>query len=269
MPEGDTILRAARVLHRALGGSIVTKFEPRTAPAARAIQPGVVTLSRVEAAGKNLLMFFDDDFVLRTHMRMSGAWHLYRHGERWRAPRRAVRAVLETADWVAIAVDVPEFEWARARDLAHHGRVAALGPDVLRDPFDMAEALRRFRAHPNAAVADVLLDQTVIAGVGNIYKSETMFAARRSPHLPVSSLGDAEIRRIVEIAKTVMRANVAAPGAHGRVTTGRMNPAQRLWVYRRAGRPCRVCGAPIASRRTGPDARTTYWCPACQPTITP
>src|SRR5690349_6062054 len=113
MPEGDTILKAARVLDRALAGAVVTKFEPRTASSMRSIKAGVVAITRVDAAGKNLLMFFSDGFVLRTHMRMSGAWHLYRHGERWRAPGRAVRCVIETADWAAIAVNVPVLEWVK------------------------------------------------------------------------------------------------------------------------------------------------------------
>lgn len=268
MPEGDTILKAARILHRALAGARVTKFEARTASSMRPPHNGDLVISKVDAAGKNLLLFFSDGFALRTHMRMSGAWHLYRHGERWRAPSHAVRVVLETADWVAIAVNVPVIEWVRERDLAQHAPVAHLGPDVLRDPFDLDEVIRRARLLPDAAVAEALLDQTVLAGVGNVFKSEILFAARVSPHTPVSVLATEQMRDILAIARRQMLANVT-PARTGRATTGRMNPDEKLWVYRRAGLACRICGTAIAIERTGPNARSTYWCPRCQPTISP
>jgi len=265
MPEGDTILKAARILHRALAGSVVTKFEPRMASAIRARSStlGPWTLERVDAAGKNLLMFFSDGFVLRTHMRMNGSWHLYRHGERWRAPGHAVRAVIETADWVAIAVNVPVVEWVRERELSHYAPVANLGPDVLRDPFDVDEVIRRARLQPDIAISEILLDQTVLAGVGNVFKSEVMFEARLSPHAPIAALTDEQLRDIFAIARKQMRANVGGRAA-GRTTTGRMNPEEKLWVYRRAGLHCRVCGTIIEVRRTGPNSRSTYWCPGCQ-----
>lgn len=267
MPEGDTILKAARILHRALAGSVVTKYEPRMAPAMRALEVGDVSIARVDAAGKNLLMFFSDGFVLRTHMRMSGAWHLYRHGERWRAPSHLVRVVIETADWVAIAVSVPVVEWVRERELVHHAPVANLGPDLLRDPFDEDEVVRRAKLFPDVGIAEVLLDQTVVAGIGNVFKSEALFAARISPFAAVSTIPDPDLRKLIAIARRQMRANVD-PAAGGRATTGRMNPDEPLWVYRRAGLACRVCGETIEMKRTGPNARSTYWCPRCQLTIT-
>ncbi len=264
MPEGDTILKAARILHRALAGAIVTKFEPRTASAMRTLPAGTIAISRVEAAGKNLLMFFSDGLVLRTHMRMTGAWHLYRNGERWRAPGHAVRCVMETAEWVAIAVNVPVIEWVKERDLPYHAPVASLGPDVLKDPFDVDEVVRRARQQPDTAISEILLDQTVLAGVGNVFKSEILFAARISPHTPAAALDSAKLRAILAIAQKQMRANVS-PTSVGRATTGRMNAEEKLGVYRRAGLPCRVCGETIEMRRTGPNSRSTYWCPACQP----
>jgi endonuclease-8 len=263
MPEGDTILKAARILDRALAGKVVTKFEARTAGSMRPPIGTSLSLSRVEAAGKNLLMFFSDGLVLRTHMRMSGSWHLYRHGERWRAPSHAVRVVLETADWVAIAVNVPVIEWVKERELPHHAPVASLGPDVLRDPFDEDEVIRRARLQPSEAIAEILLDQTVLAGIGNVFKSDILFAARVSPFATVSSLTDAQLRDILAIARRQMRANVQ-PNSVGRATTGRMNTEEKLWVYRRAGLACRICGTTIETARTGPNARSTYWCPACQ-----
>lgn len=267
MPEGDTILKAARILDRALAGQVVTKYEARTAGSMRPAIGASLSITKVEAAGKNLLLFFSDGLVLRTHMRMSGSWHLYRHGERWRAPSHAVRAVIETADWVAIAVNVPVIEWVKERELPHHAPVAKLGPDVLRDPFDTNEVIRRARLQPSEAVAEILLDQTVLAGIGNVFKSDILFAARISPFAPVSFLSDAQLLDILAIARQQMRAN-AGPASVGRATTGRMNHGEKLWVYRRAGLACRICGTAIETARTGPDARSTYWCPACQPTIT-
>jgi endonuclease-8 len=265
MPEGDTILKAARVLHRALAGASISKFEPRTASSMRSFATGSTTIERVDAAGKNVLMYFSDGFVLRTHMRMSGAWHLYRHGERWRVPSHAVRLVLETADWVAIAVNVPVIEWVRERDLPRHAPIASLGPDVLRDPFDHDEVIRRARLYPDLPIAELLLDQTVLAGVGNVFKSEILFVARISPFATIASLSDAQLRAVLGVAMQQMRANVAAT-SNGRATTGRLNTEEKLWVYRRAGLACRMCGATIEMRRTGPNSRSTYWCPACQTT---
>lgn len=266
MPEGDTILKAARILDRALAGATVTKFEPRTASSMRSLEVGAAAITRVDAAGKNLLMFFTDGYVLRTHMRMNGAWHLYRHGERWRAPGHAVRCVIETADWVAIAVNVPVLEWVKERDLPHHAPVANLGPDVLKESCDADEVIRRARLQPDVAISEILLDQTVLAGVGNVFKSEVLFVAKVSPHTPVALIDDERLRAILAIATKQMRANVL-PASVGRVTTGRMNTEEKLWVYRRAGLPCRVCAATIEMRRTGPNSRSTYWCPVCQLTI--
>jgi endonuclease-8 len=263
MPEGDTILKAARVLHRALAGATVTRFEPRTVPATRPIAVGHTTIVRVDAAGKHLLMRFSDGFVLRTHMRMSGAWHLYRHGERWRARSHTVRMVIETADWVAIAVNVPVIAWVRERDLARLAPIVHLGPDALADDFDIDDVIRRARVRPDATVADALLDQTVLAGVGNVFKSEILFASRCAPFALVSALTDSRLRAVFEMAREQMRANVA-PGRDRRATTGRMRHDENLWVYRRAGLACRVCGGTIDMRRSGPDVRSTYWCPSCQ-----
>jgi endonuclease VIII len=152
---------------------------------------------------------------------------------------------------------------ARSRDLA------ALGPDLLADDFDRTAALARIRANAEAAISDVLLNQRVVSGIGNVFKSEILFVARVFPFSPVRDLDDDAIGRIIEVALRLMRANVGDPSrtlapTRDRWTTGRMNPAERLWVYGRARRPCRQCAAPIAVRRTGVHARPTYWCPSCQ-----
>jgi len=272
MPEGDTIFRTARTLHRALAGRIVTRFESPLPALARidADRPlAGRTIESVVSRGKHLLMSFSGDLVLHTHMRMNGSWHLYRPDDRWRRPHRDMRVLVATAHAVAVGFNVPVAEFLTTRQLARHPRIQALGPDVLDEAFDCAAARDRLRAQHSVAIADALLDQRVISGVGNVFKSEILFAARVYPFTPVANVEDAAIDRILTIALKQMRAN-AAPDARrfgatgGRRTTGSLHPDKGLWVYGRSGLPCRRCGATILARKTGSDARLTYWCPRCQ-----
>jgi endonuclease-8 len=205
-------------------------------------------------------------------MRMNGSWHLYRPGERWRRPRGAMRVVVETAPWVAVGFDLAVAELLRFAALARQRDLRRLGPDLLAAEFDAAEAERRLRARAGAGIADALLDQSALAGIGNVFKSEILFVAGVSPFRRVASLSDEEVRSIVAIARRLLLANVGpAKGdgivtyTGGRRTTGRANPSERQWVYGRSGEPCRRCGARIEYARQGRDARGTYWCPGCQP----
>jgi endonuclease-8 len=283
MPEGDTIFRAARTLHRALAGKPVTRFESAYAHVtAVAVDHPVVgrTVERVEAAGKHLLVRFSGGLALRTHMRMNGSWHIYRPGERWQRPRRAMRVLLETADFVAVAFDVPVAELQTEEALARDEALTRLGPDLLGPDFDEEEALRRLRARPERAIGEALLDQSAVAGAGNVYKSETLFLCAVSPFAPVSALDDEALRRLLAMVRRLMTLNVresepgAQPGAivtyRGlRRTTHRADPAEGLWVYSRGGRPCRRCGTRIVLDRQGVHARVTYFCPRCQPEPAP
>jgi endonuclease-8 len=263
MPEGDTIHRAARALHAALAGQRVERFESVFAHLTRvdADQPIADRLvQRVEARGKHILMWLDDkqggaSLVLRTHMRMHGSWHIYQPGERWQRPRHELRILLETQPYVAVACAVPVAEFVK------------LGPDLLSDTFDANEACARLAARPDMDVADALLDQRALAGIGNVFKSEVLFAARVSPFTQVGALSANQLARIVTIAARQMRANVGDTAASGRNTTNRLDPSARLWVYGRRGLPCRRCGAPIQRTRQGPDTRATYWCERCQPRL--
>ena len=275
MPEGDTIFRAARTLHRALAGRTVTRFES-VYPALSRVDVDTPlrgrTIERVEARGKHLLMWFSGELVLRTHMRMHGSWHIYRPPERWRRPRHAMRIVLETEDFHAVAFDVPVAEFATPAALERIRQIAELGPDPLADGFKADEAADRIRARGDVEIGDALLDQTAIAGIGNVYKSEVLFAGRVNPFVKVRELPPDQVDRLVATAVKFMRANVAAGAPSAietyrglRRTTGRSDPGARLWVYGRAGKPCRVCGGPISRRRQGPHARSTYWCARCQP----
>jgi endonuclease VIII len=274
MPEGDTIFRSARTLHLALAGRVVTHFET-VLPALRRVhedRPIVGrTVEAVRAVGKHLLMEISGGLVLRTHMRMNGSWHIYRPGERWQRARSSMRIVIANADYVAVAFDVPVAEFVPRDSLERHPQLSALGPDLLSRDFDPDAAVARLRARPESEVADALLDQRFAAGVGNVFKSEALFVAHVDPFRKVVALEDEEARRIVDVSRRLLQENVVdavqagAPGWGGsRRTTRRMDPGARLWVYGRGGKPCRHCGTPIACRKQGPDARLTYWCPACQ-----
>lgn len=272
MPEGDTIFRAARTLHRALAGRLVASFESVLPALARIDEDEPIagrTVLAARAVGKHLLVEFSGDLTLRTHMRMNGEWHIYRPGERWQRPRIAMRVAIATDEYVAVGFNIPVAEFVRTSALGRHRELSRLGPDLLADDFDEARAVSRLRASRAPTVGDALLDQGVMAGVGNVFKSEVLFVGRIDPFRAPATLTEDEARRIVGIARELMRANVvAAPSAPSmrayRQTTRAMNPAARLWVYGRGGRACRLCGTPIASAKQGESARLTYWCPACQ-----
>jgi len=272
MPEGDTIHRTARTLHRALAGRVVTRFESVYPQLTRVDADAPLcgrTIERVEARGKHVLMWFSGDapVILRTHMRMNGSWHIYRPGERWQRPRHEMRIVIETDVMHAIAFNVPVAELATADEIERGPALSTLGPDVLSDAFDASDAARRISERAEISIADALLDQSAIAGIGNIYKCEALFAAKVHPFAAVASLRPETIARVVATAVKMMRANVAEPGAgamSARRTTGRTDPRARFWVYGRRGQPCRRCGTPI-ERDARTDARVTYWCRHCQP----
>lgn len=273
MPEGDTIFRAARTLHRALAGRLVTSFESQF-PALNRIDEDAPltnrTIERVTAIGKHLLMHFSGNLVLRTHMRMNGSWHIYRPGERWQRSRRDMRIVIATEAFEAVGFNIPVAEFASAEALARHTELRRLGPDLLAETFLTGDALTRIRDRPAMPIGDAILNQRVVAGVGNVYKSEVLFMCGVNPFTPVREIADEVLSNIIETAKRVLRANVSeelAPMTTDsglRRTTGRASPRERLWVYGRARLPCRRCGTPVRVRKQGLDARLTYWCPACQ-----
>jgi endonuclease-8 len=282
MPEGDTIFRAARTLHRALAGDIVTRFESVLPALTRVDEDAPLkgrTVEGVHSIGKHLLMEFSGGLVLRTHMRMNGSWHIYRAGERWRRPRRDMRIVISTARFEAVAFNVPVAEFIPPKPSAAKAEggskdppyVRVLGPDLLADTFDEHEVLRRFRQRPDATIADALINQRIVAGAGNVYKSEVLFLCRIHPFTRASDLTDEQLQTIVRTARRLLRVNAAGSRAgirtYGglRSTAGRGHRGDRLWVYARARKPCRRCGTAIAVKATGLNARLTYWCPKCQP----
>jgi len=267
MPEGDTIFLAAATLRRALVGGLVTRFESAFPHLTRIDEDRRVvgrTIESVDARGKHLLIAFSDDLILRTHMRMNGSWHVYAPGARWRRPARDMRILIETPRAVAVAFTVPVAEFLTKAQLARSEPLQSLGPDLLADDFDTEEALKRMCEQGDAAVADVLLAQRVVAGIGNVFKSEVLFLARVHPFTPAAQVSDADRRNILAIARKVMRVSVHLGT---RTTRSSLDPRGRLWVYGRGGKPCRRCGTPIQAKKTGDAARITYWCPQCQPAL--
>lgn len=279
MPEGDTLFRSARALAKALTGKTMTRFETALAPLQRVHDDAPITgrtVEKVESRGKWLLMHFSGDQILLTHMLMSGSWHIYRTGERWWLPRKAMRVVIGVEGFEAVAFNVPVAEFHTARSLARHSAVPKLGPDVLDPAFTPETGVDRLRARaasdPEDEVAIVLLNQRVLAGLGNVYKSEVCFAAGVHPFRRMNTLTQAEMLSLVDHAQRYMRANVQDGSGDGivtysgkRRTTHRADREERLWVYGRAGEACRRCGTTILSRKQGVQARSTYWCPNCQP----
>jgi endonuclease-8 len=274
MPEGDTIFRSARALHQALAGRTVTLFETGYAPLASVNDQSPVagrTIEQVESRGKWLLIHFSGDLILATHMLMSGSWHIYRTGERWKRARSHMRILLGTPDFVAVAFNVPVARFHTARTLERFADIAGLGPDLLGKSFATDEAGARLIEHGEEEVGNVLLNQRVMAGIGNVFKSEICFACGVNPFRKISSLRAQEVECLLETARRFLAANVADGAGDGivtytggRRTTGSSNPAARLWVYRRSGEDCRRCGTTILMRKQGPGARSTYWCPDCQ-----
>jgi endonuclease-8 len=281
MPEGDTIYRSARAMQKAIGGKVCTGFETGLAPLARVNDDAPLagrTIEKVEARGKWLLVHFSGDLILLTHMLMSGSWHLYRTGEKWWMGKDRMRAAIRTADWQAVAFNVPVAEFHTARSLERYSQVPKLGVDVLSDEYTVETGVASLQAygaeHPEAEIAVVLLNQRVLAGLGNVYKSEVAFAAGVNPFRAMSTITQREMETMAEVAGKWMKVNVLDGAGDGivtysgnRRTTGATNREDRLWVYGRQGQECRRCGALVEMRKQGEQARSTYWCPGCQPWI--
>ena len=265
VPEGDTIHRAAAALRTALVGRPTVRFDAPFLYGPRPVLGRVI--ERVESHGKHLEIVWDDGLVLHSHMRMTGSWHLYRRGERWRKSDDHMRAVIEVPDWVAVCFSAPVVETYREFDVHRHPGFGPLGPDLCTAPDDqIEECVRRMYDHPEGgtAVAEVLLDQHIACGVGNVYRSEILWAEAVHPLAPVGSLSEDDCRRLILTATRMLRANlrrvrrVTAPDVEG-----------GLAVYGRNGQRCARCGDTVQVRRVGEHARVLYWCPGCQTHASP
>jgi endonuclease-8 len=268
VPEGDTLARTAEGLRPYLLGREVTAIRATTpGPRAELIRGSTVTA--VETLGKNLLVRFSNGLELRTHLGLRGSWHRYRPGERWRRPPARARLVLEVPGAVAVCFDAPTVELFEQRTERLHPVLSKLGPDLLDPQANLSEAQRRLRepARARRSIAEALLDQRALAGIGNVVKNETLYVERVSPFARVDQVDDETLRRLIDRARAILVANSSRSRGPERVTTGGpRSAAGPLWVYGRGGRPCRRCGTLIRVVRQGEELpRTTYWCPSCQP----
>lgn len=241
------------------------------------------TVSGVEAVGKNLLITFaspclDPDLILHTHMRMTGSWHVYPADVAWQRPERQARVVLEAAERIAVCFNAPIVELATPNDTAHRPSLSQVGPDILVAPLDFDAIRRRVaRTDPFLALGELLLDQRIVAGIGNIYRCESLFLEGHHPWKPRRALDDAALDRLLSTASTLMRSNLGAAGVDAG-TAARTTVARHFnaganefvapngpWVYRRSGLPCWRCTSVLQSSPQGEQARMAYWCPSCQP----
>jgi endonuclease-8 len=276
MPEGDTIFRTARALGRALTGKLITGFRS-TYPLLTRFNDDTPlmgqTVEQVESRGKWLLIHFSGGGTLATHMLMSGSWHIYRPRERWQQPRMNMRIVIENSEYCAVGFRVPVAKMLKPQELARATGIPPPAIDVLSEQFDWAEVSRRLLACADEQVADVLLHQEVMAGVGNVFKSEVCFVTGINPFSKVASLERSQVTALVVESQRLVAANVLEDSGdtivtysgRRRRTTHESDPGASLWVYGRDGEPCRRCGERVHRRIQGPDARVTFWCQRCQP----
>ncbi|MFD9738838.1 DNA-formamidopyrimidine glycosylase family protein [Umezawaea sp. NPDC059074] len=260
MPEGDTVFLAGHRLDEALAGKALLRAELRHPRLPSGALSGRSVLG-VRSVGKHLLMRFSGDLSLHSHFRMDGAWHLYRPGQKWQRPAHQVRAIIEVENRIAIGFALHDMELVPTGE--EHRLVGHLGPDLLDEDWsdgDLHEAIRRLAADPDRQLGPALLDQRVMAGVGNLYKTEVCFLLGASPWAPVSSIDPGEA---VRLSRKLLLANAWAPEQS---TTGQRGRGNQHWVFERAGKPCRRCGDRIAVETQGDDymARISYWCPTCQ-----
>lgn len=259
MPEGDTVWLTARRLDEALAGGELTRTDFRVPRLATVDLAGTV-VEGARARGKHLLVRVSSGWTIHSHLRMEGAWRIFDAGQAWSGgPRHQIRAVLATAARSAVGYRLPVLELLRTAD--EKRAVGYLGPDLLGEDWDAAEAERRLLADPARPVGEALLDQRNLAGIGNVYKSELCFLRGVTPWTPIGEVpGPAAL---VALAKRLLEANKET---HARVTTGDPHRGRNLWVYGRGREACRRCGTPIRTAELGPlgEERVTHWCPACQ-----
>jgi endonuclease-8 len=262
MPEGDSVYRFAALLHGALAGKrIVAARAHGPGPSPQAGRLVGVTCTGARAQGKNIIISFENGLALRGHLRMYGTWHVYQPGEAWRFPERDARLVLQVHDAVAVNFHAPVIELLEERAVPLHRPIATLGPDLLDEAFDADDVLRRFRqpAHANRTIGDAIMDQRIMAGVGNIWKHETLFRCRINPWRTIAELDDDAIRGIIETARNLLLASVHKANSFG------LTHRPKMFVYMRAGQPCFRCHVRLRRARQAEDIRFTAWCPECQP----
>jgi endonuclease-8 len=259
VPEGDTLFRVAHQIRKQICGKRIEAARARP-ELVKAQKLKGHRLQKAEARGKHLLLDFDNELSVHSHLGMTGSWHIYPRGERWRKPaqRAALAMRFDTHDLVCFSPKLIELNCtARIR---RNRFLTGLGPDLLAESFDEEEVLNRLRRHPQLPIGEALMAQQLVAGIGNVYKSEILFMNRIDPFSPVSELDDEALRSCLRSARRFLRRNLEGLRRKFRVSAH----GDRLWTYQRRGMPCLECSTPICMRRQGETARSTYYCPLCQ-----
>jgi len=263
MPDEVTIHRAASALRTALGGKAMTRFDsPRlVGPVPQAGR----TIEQVESHGKHLEIEWDNGMILHTHLRRSGSWHVYRQGENWRRPYEQMHVSIENRDWVAVCFNANDVETYRRPDKRRHPGSGRLGPDLATPDADLGLVVNLLLSYHDASarIGDVLLDQRVVFGVGNVFRCEALWSTGLSPFAPVGQLTESDAVRIVNSAARLVRAQLQHGSASG------SDEARSLAVYGRNGQKCPRCPGSIDGVQTGVHGRTLYWCPSCQTHLDP
>ena len=270
MPEGDTIHHSARQLRKLLPGALIQDVSIRRHgrvdqhTAMKSLNG--LSFSRVEAKGKHLLMHLEDGQVLHSHMGMTGSWHIYTRHEPWnKAPQSAAltlqvqRAELP-GDYKVVCFSPRTLELLTATQFRRHPYLRRLGPDLMLPEFDANTILARFRVHGLTPIGEAVMNQTIVCGIGNVYKSECLFLSKISPFRLTSQLTDEQVLLVAKTAQDLMHQNTQG---HPRQTR-RSGDGERMWVYGRRGKACFRCGNSIQMSRQGDLGRSTYWCPGCQ-----
>ncbi|MGG7103045.1 DNA-formamidopyrimidine glycosylase family protein [Rhodococcus sp. 24CO] len=259
MPEGDTVWRTANALRTALNGKVLTTCDVRV-PRYATVDLTGTRVDSVVSRGKHLLIRIGDASV-HTHLKMEGAWQIYVPGERWHRPAHQARIILATEDAVAVGFSLGITE-ILDRD-QEDSVVGHLGPDLLGPDWDNAAAEENLRSAGSEPIGVALLDQRVMAGLGNVYRNEICFLRGLHPRTPTDRVPD--LTAVVDLSYRIIGANKSR---HVRVTTGDTRPGRQTWVYGRRGKPCRRCGTRIREELLGPDQlteRQIFFCPSCQP----
>jgi len=260
MPEGDTVHKLARFLDAELRGIAVQgrRLHPAFGP-----PRGAAGVAQISCKGKHLYIHFDDGATLRSHLGLYGAWHRYRPGETWRKPRRQAAIELVTDQWIFVCFNAKEAEWLDEGGFRHRDGLCRLGADLIAEPAEPSALLARSHSllGPETLIVDVLLDQRVAAGIGNVYKSEVLFLARCAPWRRLGDVDEALLLKLYATASELLQANL---GGGPRATRRNDDGHGDLWVYGRGGRPCLSCAADVQCGLLGARPRSTYWCGQCQ-----
>jgi len=257
MPEGDTIAYAAHRIRPVLEGHVPDQI--RTPHPRHALDrwPERLTgraVSEIRTHGKHLFIRFEGDLTIHSHLRMTGSWGVYPPGRRWRRSARRAWLIMERGGVEVVQFDGPVLELLTDSRTRFDQRLAGLGPDILAEEFDVARFLARLRGDDHTrGIGDALLDQRNVAGIGNLWKSESCWDAAVDPWRPVAEISDAEAIAVIEAARPRMQESAR---------TGDQESGRR--VFRRNGQPCDRCATRILARGQGDDNRTTFWCPGCQ-----